>query len=43
VLGKLFDLFTGNFTAQRLACRFKAEPLCLRSGRVSPRSRLPHE
>jgi len=40
VLVKKFELFTGDFTAHHHACRSKAEPLCLRSGRVAPRSRF---
>jgi hypothetical protein len=35
VLGRMFDLFTGNFRAVRPACVIKAEPLCLRSGGAS--------
>jgi hypothetical protein len=39
----MIELFTGNFTADCRACRFKAEPLCLRSGRVLARSRFYRE
>ena len=39
----MLDLFTGDFTADRLACLFKAELLCLRSGRIAPRSQYYRE
>jgi len=40
VLGKKFELFTDTLTADGRASRFKAERLCLRSGRVAPRSQF---
>jgi len=43
VLGTMFDLFTANFKAARAACIFKAQLLCLHSGRIASRSQIHRE